>query len=81
MFNGIFSKYPKAKTRFSANIAAVKSVTLQDIWKLFDDLTLHCNKYRKKAKKKERINIKQNKSIHSYREEETQEKGISLEIM
>lgn len=38
--------------RFSANIAAVKSVTLQDIWKLFVDLTLHCKKYRKRSKKK-----------------------------
>lgn len=52
MLNEIFNKYPKAETRFLANIAAVKSVTLQDIWNLFVDLTLHCDKYRKRSNKK-----------------------------
>lgn len=61
VLNEIFNKYPKAETRFLANIAAVKSVTLQDIWKLFVDLTLHCDKYRKRSKNKKKRNKKKMK--------------------
>lgn len=92
VLNEIFNKYPKAETRFLANIAAVKSVTLQDIWKLFVDLTIHCDKYRKRSKYKKKRNKKKWKNtlsqyetkqiyfiwdqIQMYRKEEKTEKGI-----
>ena len=79
MLNEIFNKYPKAETRFLANIAAVKSVTLQDIWKLFVDLTLHCDKYRKRSNKKKAKQKKMKEHIVTILNKTKQNKSISSE--